>query len=93
MIKKLAVGWLLVSVLIAIVSFGSENNWFLILKNFSSLNFPSIVNLFNSLLAIGTSIGSFDILGFLRSFVSAFMALVSIPIDLVKIVLGVINLF
>ena len=93
MIKKLFVGWLLVSVLIAIVSFGSENNWFSILVNFSSLDFPSISNLFKSLLAIDTSIGAFDILGFLRSFVNAFMALVSIPIDLVKIVLGVINLF
>ena len=93
MIKKLAVGWLLVSVLIAVLSFGSENNWFSILVNFSSLEFPSISNLFQSLLAIDTSIGSFDILGFLRSFVSAFMALLSIPIDLVKIVLGVVNLF
>ena len=93
MIKKLAVGWLFVSALIAILCFGSENNWFLILTNFSSLNFPSISNLFKSLLDINTSIGAFDILGFLCSFVNAFMALVSIPIDLVKIVLGVVNLF
>ena len=93
MIKKLAVGWLLVSVLIAVLSFGSENNWFSILVNFSSLKFPSISNLFQSLLDIDTSIGAFDIIGFLRSFVSAFMAVLSIPIDLVKIVLGVVNLF
>ena len=93
MIKKLAVGWLLSSVLIAVLSFGSDNNWFSILVNFSSLDFPSISNLFKSLLAIDTSIGAFDIVGFLRSFVSAFMAVLSIPIDLVKIVLGVVNLF